>query len=335
MVTVAAAATVGGLASACSGDDQVASIGYAFDAPITTYNAGTTAGATSGALAAFGRTLTGMSYTGPEGNTIADTDFGTATLVPGDAQTVQYRLDPDSVYSDGVPITCDDLVLAFVAHSGRYTRDGGGPLFDAASTAGYADIDRVECQPGAKDATVVFRPGRAYSAWRTLFGATDVMPAHIAARVAGVDTVVTVVQAGDQGALGRVADFWNTGWDLRPDAIDTSLLPSSGPYKIDSYSTDGGLVLVANDRWWGDQPATPRIVLWPKNTELKTRMSDGAVQVLDIGAGSVPDLDLTGLTSVSVPSRSAEQLVLATGGVFASADARRALALVRGCWLIR
>ena len=124
VVTVAAAATVGGLATACSGDEQVASIGYAFDAPITTYNAGTTAGATSGALAAFGRTLTGMSYTGPEGNTIADTDFGTATLVPGDVQTVQYRLDPDSVYSDGVPITCDDLVLAFVAHSGRFTRDG-------------------------------------------------------------------------------------------------------------------------------------------------------------------------------------------------------------------
>ena len=31
-----------------------------------------------------------------------------------------------------------------------------------------ADIDRVECQPGSKDATVVFRPGRGFVQWKTL-----------------------------------------------------------------------------------------------------------------------------------------------------------------------
>ncbi|WP_068270420.1 ABC transporter substrate-binding protein [Aldersonia kunmingensis] len=329
--SVAAALVAVGTVSGCSSESQVPSIGYAIDNLVTTYNANTTAGAASGALAAFGRTLTGLSYIGPQGSPVTDTDFGTATVVPGEALTVQYRLNPDGVYSDGTPTTCDDLVLAWVAKSGRYTRgseDGAQrPLFDAASTAGYSDIERVECQPGAKDATVVFRPGRSFTAWSSLFSATELMPAHVAARAAGVDSVVTTLQAGDQQGLGRIADFWNTGWQLTPGQLDTSLFPSSGPYRISSYTEDDGLVLVANERWWGNKPATPRIVLWPKNFDIGSRIGDGAVHVVDIGAESVPAIDLGGFAAANIPSRSVEQLVLSTGGAFANPEARRALAL--------
>jgi peptide/nickel transport system substrate-binding protein len=326
---LAAGAAGTSLLAGCSGKNQVPSIGYAVDAVIASYNGGSTVGANSDAAAVFARVLTGFFYTGPDGQQIADTDFGTAKEVPGEDQTIQYRLNPDGVYSDGVPTSCDDLVLEWAARSGRFTKPGPGgpvPVFDAASTAGYADIERVECQPGSKDATVVFRPDRHFLAWKTLFNAGDLMPAHVAAQAAGVPNLVAAVQSGDAGAMDRLAEFWNTGWNLKSGGIDTKLFPSSGPYRVESFSDSDGLVLVKNDKWWGDQPRTPRIVVWPKNTDLKGKIADKTVEVIDIGAGSVPDLNLSGFSVDQVPGRGAEQLVLSVSGVFATADARRAFA---------
>ncbi|WP_245717919.1 ABC transporter substrate-binding protein [Nocardia miyunensis] len=321
----------GGALAGCSAKNQVPSIGYAVDAVPLSYNGGSTLGANGGAAAVFSRVLTGFFYTGPDGQPVADTDYGTAKQVPGDVQTIQYRLDPDGVYSDGVPTSCDDLVLEWAARSGRFTKAGAGggqvPMFDAASTAGYRDIEKVECQPGSKDATVVFRPGRHFLSWQTLFDAADLMPAHIVAQSAGVPNVVSAVQTADPAMMGKLAEFWNTGWNLQSGKVDTKLFPSSGPYRIESYSDSDGLVLVKNEKWWGLPPRTPRIVVWPKNTDLKQKVSDKAVGVVDIGAGSVKDLDLSGFSVNQVPGRGAEQLALSTTGVFASPDARRAFAL--------
>ncbi|GAB2688047.1 ABC transporter substrate-binding protein [Nocardia thraciensis] len=324
-----AGALAGGLLAGCGSKNQLPSIGYAVDAALVSYNGGSSAGASSGAAGVFSRVLTGFFYTGPDGQPIADTDFGTAKEVPGETQTIQYRLNPDAVYSDGVATSCDDLVLEWAARSGRFTKPGPGgqiPMFDAASTAGYSDIERVECQPGSKDATVVFRPNRHFLAWKTLFNAGDLMPAHIAAKAAGVPNIVAAVQTGDPVNLDRLAQFWNTGWQLTPGKLDTDVLPSSGPYRIESYSDSEGLVLVKNEKWWGNQARTPRIVVWPKNADLKDKLSDKAVGVVDIGSGAVKDLNLDGFSVEQVPGRGAEQLVLSSGGMFGSAAARRAFA---------
>ena len=42
-----------------------------------------------------------------------------------------YQFTPDAAFSDGTPLDCDDLVLAWTAMSGRF------PEFGAATTAGY------------------------------------------------------------------------------------------------------------------------------------------------------------------------------------------------------
>ncbi|NUP29073.1 MAG: peptide-binding protein, partial [Nocardia sp.] len=290
------------------------------DTTVTSYNGGTTAGAAA-AQAVFGRVLTGFFYTGPNGQPVADSDTGSAKEVPGEAQTIQYRLNPAGVYSDGVPTSCDDLVFTWAARSGRF------PGFDSASTAGYEDIERVECQPGSKDGTVVFRPGRRYLPWRTLFGAGELMPAHVAGQSANVPDIVAAVQSDDRPALDRLAQFWNTGWNLTPGELDITAFPSSGPYRLESFDLDDGLVLVANERWWGDAPATGRIVVYPKPADLAAHIDDGSVSVVDIGTGSLPDLNLDAFAVQQLPSRGVEQLVLSTGGALESDAARRALAL--------
>jgi len=327
-----AAVTVGAAATACSEPaDQVPSLGYAIDNVVTTYNGNTREGAATGAAAAFGRVLTGTNYIGPSGTPVADTDFASASVLPGDVLAVQYRINPAAVFSDGVPIACDDLVLAWAAGSGRFTRsadEGHAPMFDAATRAGYADIDRVDCEPGSKEATVVFKPGRSFLDWQSLFGATELMPAHVAAQAAGVPDLVGAIRSGDTDAVRRIAEFWNTGWRLVPGEVDVTKLPSSGPYKIDSYTEKGGLVLVENERWWGIKPATSRIVVWPKGSDVQSHIDEGDIEVVDVGSGSIPGLDLgSAFEVVNGPSRSVEQLVLANHGVFGSVDARRAFAL--------
>ncbi|NKY32744.1 peptide-binding protein [Nocardia speluncae] len=317
---LAATTAASGLMVGCSSEDQVPSIGYAVDTAVTSYNGGTAAGAAS-AQAVFGRVLTGFFYTGPDGQPVADTDTGTAKEVPGEAQTIQYRLNPRGVYSDGVPTSCDDLVFTWTARSGRF------PGFESASTAGYEDIERVECQPGSKDGTVVFRPGKRYLPWRTLFGAGELMPAHVAAQAANVADIVAAVQNDDRPALDRLAQFWNTGWNLEPGDLDITQFPASGPYRVESYGLEDGLVLVANERWWGEAPATGRIVVYPKPADLAARIEDGSVAAVDIGAGSLPEVNLDAYSVQQLPSRGIEQLVLNTGGVFESTAARRAFAL--------
>lgn len=310
----------GSLVGCSEEGEQIPSIGYAIDNTVTTYNANSVAGAVSGARQAFARVLPGFNYTGPEGGPVADTDIGTANAMPGDALTIQYKLNPNSVYSDGVPMSCDDLVLTWAANSGRF------PMFDAASTAGYSDIDRVDCQTGAKDAVVTFKAGRTVTDWKSLFGATSMMPAHVVASAAGVPDIVAAVQNSDADALTRVADFWNDGWTMAPGDLDLAKFPASGPYKVESFSEDEGLVLVANDRWWGNRPATSRIVVWPKSSDVSARIGDGSVEVVDVAAGSAPDLDLGGFDVTEVPSRSVEQFVLSTSGLFENAAGRRAFA---------
>ncbi|BEK96743.1 ABC transporter substrate-binding protein [Nocardia seriolae] len=329
-VALVAGTLAAGALAGCSSKNQVPSIGYGVDAVIASYNGGSTLGANSGAAAVFSRVLTGFFYTGPDGQPVADTDTGTAKEVPGETQTIQYRLSPEGTYSDGIPTSCDDLVLTWAARSGRFTKAGPGgpvPLFDAASTDGYRDIERVDCQPGSKDATVVFRPGKHYMPWKSLFNAAELMPAHVVATQAKVANVVTPVQTGDQPTRERIADFWNNGWKLSPGKLDLTVLPSSGPYRIDSFGDKDGLVLVKNEKWWGNQPRTPRIVVWDRHSDLKSKVDDKSVGVLDVGAGSLGDVSLSGFHKQNLPGRGVEQLVLGTDGVFGSANARRAFAL--------
>src|SRR6478736_902253 len=110
-------------------------ITYVVDGALTTYNTNTVSGAASAGPQAFARVLTGFGYHGPDGQVIADTDFGSIALVGREPLVLDYQIADAAVYSDGKPVTCDDMVLAWAAQSGRF------PEFAAASRAGYLDID--------------------------------------------------------------------------------------------------------------------------------------------------------------------------------------------------
>ena len=109
------------------------------------------------------------------------------------------------------------------------------------------------------------------------------MPSHVIGDVLGTD-VTAGLQSGDPAVVARIADAWNTVWDLKPD-VDLTRFPSSGPYKIDAVLPDGAVVLTANDRWWGAIPEIQQVTVWPRDIDVQERIDDGTFQVVDVATG--------------------------------------------------
>lgn len=322
-VLAATLAVVAGTGLAACSDSSADEIDYAVDGTLTTYNTNTVAGAASAGPQAFARALTGFAYHGPEGQVVADNDFGSVSVVGRAPLVLDYVISDKAVYSDGKPVTCDDLVLAWGAQSGRF------PGFDAASRAGYRDIGTMDCAPGQKRARVSFAQDRGFLDYGQLFAATALMPAHVIADELGLGdgAVATAFQTGDQPTIDNIARAWNTIWDLKPD-LDLKRFPSSGPYKLDSVSDDGVVVLVANDKWWGTPPVTNRVAVWPRGADIQERVNQGSFDVVDIASGSSGLLNLPDdYVSLEGPSAGIEQLIFAPGGPLAAPPARRAVAL--------
>ncbi|MED5800283.1 ABC transporter substrate-binding protein [Gordonia sp. Z-3] len=315
-----------GLLTAC-GEEGPPSVDYALDARIDTYNANTVDGNAGGVLMATTRMLPGFSYLGASGQVTPDRDIGTVTPVPGAGLTLRYDFSPAARFSDETALDCDDLVLAWAAMSGRF------PGFAPATTAGYRDIEAVDCDLASKTATVRFARGRDYRDWLSLFGAGTLLPAHVVARLAGVGDVVRPIRSGDRTAINKIADAWNTGFDLTPGTVDQARFPASGPYRVQQYSQSGGLELVANGSWWGDAPAVSRIVLWGRGTDAERRLADGDFDIADVSSGIVggelvPARAEETRIPLPKPNRAlaVEELVLAQRGVFAELNARQAFA---------
>ena len=315
VATLVAACTL----TACSGS-AASKIDYVVDGPLDTYNTNTVVGAASAGAQAFARTLAGFGYHGPDGQVVADHDFGTVSVVGGSPLVLDYQIADNAVYSDGKPVTCDDLVLAWAAQSGRF------PGFDAASQAGYVDIANIECIPGQKKARVSFVPDRGLVDYNQLFDATSLMPSHVIADQLNVDVTAALLSNNTQ-VVQQIAKLWNTTWDLKP-GLDLKRFPSSGPYKIESMLSGGAVVLVANDRWWGAKPITKRITVWPQGPDIQDRVNNRSVDVVDVATGSSGTLATPdNYERAESPSDGIEQLIFAPQGPLSQPKARRAFAL--------
>ena len=321
VIAAAVLSLVGALGlSACSGS-TADSIDYAVDGTLVTYNTNTVAGAASAGPQAFARVLTGFNYPGPDGQIVGDHDFGTISVVGRAPLVLDYEISADAVYSDGKPVTCDDVVLAWASQAGRL------PGFDAANRAGYSDIDSVDCAPGQKKARVTFAQDRGFVDFGQLFAATSMMPSHVIADELGVD-VTTALLNNDGPTAERIAQVWNNTWNLNADNFDAKRFPSSGPYKIESVNKNGSVVLVANDKWWGAKPATKKVTVWPRGADIQDKVNQGAYDVVDVATGSSGTLNLPDdYVRDDSPSAGIEQLIFAPQGPMAAVPARRALAL--------
>lgn len=278
-------------------------VDVALPVPATTANP-FTAAATDADAALAAAIHAGFAGYDEQGQFVDDTSFGSQELISTEPFTVRYSIAPGVSWSDGAPVDAVDLLLNWAALSGALNTAGFDPAplrdvatgrldrlpagtvhFDAAASFSATHGIRLASSLPQLSAdrtalTVVFDSPPAD--WRTVLPGAG-MPAHeIARQVFGIDdwpaakeSVLRAVQDADTAALRRIAQYWNTGFDLRPGAQP----PGSGPFAIAEVDHAGSVRLVASAQYTGaHQPHAEAITLHA--------IADprAAVQALHIGA---------------------------------------------------
>ncbi|MBO0879904.1 MAG: ABC transporter family substrate-binding protein [Mycobacterium sp.] len=165
-------------------------------------------------------TLPGAFITQADGSLRLNTDYFTSAELTGtNPQVVTYTINPKAVWSDGTPLTWEDLKAQVDACSGRDKR------YLTASRAGFERVASVS--RGVDDRQAVITFAKPYSEWRAMF-------------------------AGGMQPRSMTADpeIFNKGQLNAPG-------PSAGPFIVSTIDrTAQRIVLTRNPRWWG---AVPRL----------------------------------------------------------------------------
>ncbi|WP_043717827.1 ABC transporter family substrate-binding protein [Nocardia asiatica] len=154
------------------------------------------------------------------GQLTVNTDYFTdVQLTSTDPQQVTYTINPKAVWSDGTPVTWEDLRSQANALSGADKR------FLIAISNGFDRVEKVERGVDDRQAVITFK--QHYAEWRGQF-------------------------AGNMALFPKsvTAD---------PEAFNHSLVdnmgPTAGPFMVESTDrAQGRIVLARNPKWWGERP---------------------------------------------------------------------------------
>jgi peptide/nickel transport system substrate-binding protein len=293
-------------------------------------------------------TRAGFTYVSDKYEVVPDESFGKMELLSEDPLQIKYTLNEGLEWSDGEPITTDDLVFGWAVSSGIFddaTFDAEGNVTEgtqyfqyAGSTEGINQSKITEVSDDKLSLTLEY--DTPYVDWN-LQGLID-QPIHVVAEKAGVevadlvDTILTSPR-GDAAnpapaneTLKAAADFWNTGFDMTSLPSDESLYLSSGPFKITSWEPTQSMTLELNENYKGD--------LKPKFSTMVIRfigdpqaqvsaLQNGEVDVIVPQASGDTLTALQGLDGVEVlqgDQLSYDHLDLTFGGVFKDKNVREA-----------
>ncbi len=191
--------------------------------------------------------------TAPDGSQSVNTDYFTSVeLTSTDPQVVTYTINPKAVWSDGTPITWEDIASQINATSGK------DKAYAISSSAGY---DRVESVTrGADDRQAVLKFSKPYGAWKgMLAGNTMLYPK----------------------AMTENPEVFNKGQLNSPG-------PSAGPFIVSNLDrTAQRIVLTRNPKWWGTPPLLDSITYLVLSDEARIP----ALQNNTIDASGLSSLD--------------------------------------------
>ena len=156
----------------------------------------------------------------PDGTMTVNTDYFTSVeLTKTDPQVVTYTINPKATWSDGVPITWEDIAAQINATSGK------DKAFAIASPNGSDRVASVTRGVDDRQAVVTF--AQHYPEWRGMFaGNTMLLPK----------------------AMTADPDAFNKGQLSKPG-------PSAGPFMVSSVDrTAQRITLTRNPNWWGTPP---------------------------------------------------------------------------------
>ncbi|MCH1883915.1 ABC transporter family substrate-binding protein [Agrococcus sp. ARC_14] len=166
----------------------------------------------------------------PDGSTLEMNDdlLASAEVVSQDPTVVEYVINEDAVWSDGVPITGDDFILQWQMLNGRDCPD---------CAAGRSDgLDQVESIEQSEDGrTVTATHAGNFSEWQREFN--RLLPAHLA--------------EANGGLYESFSDYF----------VNTVPVFSGGPYIITDFQPGIQIVLEPNSEWYGEAPNLERVTI--------------------------------------------------------------------------
>lgn len=161
----------------------------------------------------------------PDGTTTVNTDYFTdVELTSTDPQVVTYTINPDAVWTDGTPITWQDLAAQIHATSGK------DPAFAFASPNGSERVASVTRGTDDRQAVITF--AKPYADWQGMFAGNGMLlPA----------------------SMTRDPEVFNKGQLNGPG-------PTAGPFQVSKVDrTAQRITLTRNPDWWGETPVLDSI----------------------------------------------------------------------------
>jgi len=229
--------------------------------------------------------LRGFWYFGTDGTVQPDKEFGTFEKTADNPLTIKYTINDKAVWSDGTPIECSDIVLAWAANSnqfptGKKNSDGSeGQVFSTAGSTGYEDANVPQCNKGDKTVTLTYKT--PFADWNSLFGGGSILPAHILEKQSGVSDIIAAVKNKDMAQLTKAGTFYNTGWIFKAGQYKQDIAPSAGPYQVSQWQAGQSITLVANPKWWGTPPASKTVVIrYISQDQQAQALQNGEVQII-------------------------------------------------------
>ncbi|EID14460.1 hypothetical protein MPHL43072_22545 [Mycolicibacterium phlei DSM 43072] len=157
---------------------------------------------------------------GPDGSATVNTDYFTSVeMTSTDPQVVTYTINPKAVWSDGTPITWEDIAAQIHATSGK------DKAFAIAATNGSDRVAKVERGVDDRQAVITFE--KPWADWKGMFaGSTVLLP----------KSMTETPEAFNKGQLNGPG-------------------PSAGPFIISNIDRGAQrITLTRNPKWWGEPP---------------------------------------------------------------------------------
>lgn len=235
-------------------------------------------------------------------------EFGAYEKVSEEPLTIKYTVNDAVKWSDGVAVDGADMLLSWVTGFGYFKNADESYLFQHAAPRD----DLASTLPTVNGRTLEFAYDKAYVDWEINFGVGvsahgTVMMAYpeITDPAEAKKQFIDAVTAGDTEWLQKVADVWNTGYQVTDaTAADTdptegakkAVFLSNGAYRVEEVVADDHVTLVANELYtWGPSPKYERITIREiaDPTAAVQAVDNGDVQV----ASGQPTADLLALVS--------------------------------------
>lgn len=185
--------------------------------------------------------------------------FGSYEKVSDSPLTVKQTIADTATWSDGVPVTAADLILAYGAQSTLFNTyeakvdpesgdvskaNTGSNVFFNASSPGWALIKKF---PTVEGKSVTYEYSKPFVDWElpgSLFNPG--VAAHVVGKVAlGIDDPTKAAQAvldafknKDNAALAKISNVWNTKFNFETMPSDASLVVGTGPFTISALTAD-------------------------------------------------------------------------------------------------